>query len=126
VTTLELSEAAIAPVSDLSDVLLFCHEVEDYDEGKRSQVRTYAGGRRRVVSSPGGMETVNVAIDWIDRDDYYRLLDLAGAPVLFRGPRGRRVYGVFPSLSGGELSYSDVNVGPVSFSIEEIDVSEVV
>jgi len=126
VTTLNLVDAFIAPTSDLSATVALEQDAQAYIEGSRSAVRSYAGGRRRIVSTPGPTEVVQVLFDQLARSTYFELLDLVGVSVLFRDQFGRRVFGLFASITGQELSYDDDLVGGVSFSIEEIDVSEVV
>jgi len=126
-TTLDLGcFTAFAPVSDLSDVLLISQTSETYVEARRSNVRTYAGGRRRVVSSPGETQSLSLSFSFLERADYFRLMDLRGIAVLFRDQRGRKVFGLFASISGQEDPDLSDGVFNVSFSIEEIDVSEVV
>jgi len=124
-TTLTLTDSAIAPLSDLTDVLLLGQYQESVTDGGRTDVRTYAGGRRRVIARAGETRTVSVAYRYISRANYQSLLDLVGVSVLFRDQRQRQVYGVLSDVSGTEWPVSDL-VEDVSFTISEIDYSEVV
>ena len=124
-TTLTLTDAAIAPISDLTDVLLIGQYSEAHDTSTETGVRRYAGGRDRVVSSPGESVSVQVAFRYISRANYLALVDLVGVPVLFRDQRGRRTWGVVSNLSATEFSVRDLLEG-VSFTLTSITHTEVV
>ena len=123
--TLTLTSTCIAPVSNLSSTLLLDQYVESETVGSRVEVRTYAGGRRRVVSRPGETQTVSVSYRYMTRANYNALSLLVGQTVLFRDQRGRVVYGVIADLSGSEWIVAD-KVEDVSFTLTEITYSEVV
>ncbi len=123
-TTLTLTTTmAIAPVSNLSDVLMLDLDAESVDVSSPVSVRRYAGGRDRVVSSPGQSSQLSVTGSYITRAEYLSLLELVGQTVLFRDIRGRAVYGVIGSVSGSEAVTDYVTV---SFTLTEITFSEVV
>jgi hypothetical protein len=125
-TTLDIDKALFAPTSDLSNVLMICQSSESSVEGSRSSVRTYAGGRRRVITMAGNTETVSVSFDRMTRDEYISLSDLLGVLILFRDQRGRRTFGVFTSIGGEEDRSRPDRVTNVAITIEEITYSEVV
>lgn len=125
-TVLVMEFASFAPVSDLSQVVLVEHSVESYVESVPGSVRRYAGGRLRVVSTPGVSAVVQVKMDVSSRAAFAALRELRGVPVLFRDHAGRRVFGVFHDVSGEELLAHPDLVGNVSFSITEVSFSEVV
>lgn len=123
-TTLTLTTTmAIAPLSNLSDVLMLDLDAETVDVSSPVSVRRYAGGRDRVVSSPGQSSQLSVTGSYITRAEYQSLLELVGVTVLFRDIRGRVVYGVIGSVSGSEAVTDYVTV---SFTLTEITFSEVV
>ena len=124
-TVLTLDKAAIAPLSDLSDVLLLQPSDIGEDESTITQVRRYAGGSRRVVSTPGVTRTLSLAWRHVDRADYEKLKALTGVPVLFRDTRSRAVFGVFASVKGSEWRPGD-KLANVTATIEEITFSEIV
>lgn len=123
-TTLTLDTTlAIAPVSDLSDVLLLGSDSETVDVSSTVGVRRYAGGRDRVVSSPGQSSQVSIMASYITRADYLALLNLVGVLVLVRDVRGRRIWGVIGSVSGSEAVTDFVTA---SFTLTSATVSEIV
>jgi len=125
-TTLDLTSVgcAIAPISDLTDVLLIPQVAESHDTSAPVGVRRYAGGRDRVVSSPGGTVSVQVSFSYMTRANYLALVDLVGVPVLFRDQRGRVSWGVVGSLSAAEWSVAD-KLEQVSFTLTSITHTEV-
>ena len=124
-TTLTLTDSIIAPISDLSDTLILGQYQESATDGARNDVRTYAGGRRRIISRPGDTRTVSVAYRYISRANYLSLLDLVGLPVLFRDQRQRQVFGLLSDVSGTEEGSQDL-VADAQLTIAEITYSEVV
>ena len=124
-TTLALTSTFIAPVSDLSDVLVIDQSDESHVHGARVDVRRYAGGRRRVVSRPGVTGSVSVSYRYLSRADYVALVELLGVTVLFRDQRERAVYGVVADLSASEFNARDL-LEDVSFTLTEISFSEIV
>lgn len=124
--TLDLDDLTfLAPVSDLSDTLSLGQYEESATNGARTEVRTYAGGRRRLVSRPGATLQVSVAYRFVLRADYQSLLDLLGQVVLFRDQRGRQVFGVLSDVSGRETFVPADRVEDVSFTITEVTYSEI-
>jgi len=125
-TILDMKLASFAPLSDLSGVLLIAQSNESYTESSPITVRTYANGRRRVISTPGDLESVSLSFGKISRSDYAALTALKGIPVLFRDQRQRRVFGVFASIAGNEVANRPDWVFNVSVTIEEITFDEAV
>lgn len=125
-TTLDLTTLCIAPVSDLSDIIELDISSESDAVESPAQVRRYAGGRDRVVTSPGETRTITVTARNVDRDTYLDLLDRVGVLQLFREPRGRRTYGIVRQVNGDEWIFPAEPVGDVSFSYTSVTVSEIV
>jgi hypothetical protein len=125
VTTLALAQTFIAPLSNLSDVLYLAQSTESEESGAPVEVRRYAGGRQRVVSTPGTSGTLSFSYRFLTRTEYDDLLELVGVPVLVRDQRGRSYPGVISNVSGTEWNVSD-KVEDASFTVEQISWSETV
>ena len=123
-TTLTLTTAALAPISDLSDVLLLNQSSESADTSTATSVRRYAGGRDRVISRSGSSVAVSVGFRRVSRANYQTMLDLVGVPVLFRDQRQRRTWGVMSNLSASEWIVAD-QLESVSFTLTSITHTEV-
>ena len=67
------------------------------------EVRRYAGGRVRAVTRPGTTKELSLSFEHADRSDMHQLEDWIGSTVLYRDPRGRRLWGVFGAVDEGEL-----------------------
>ena len=113
-TELALTDTILAPIADLSDTLVIGQYAETENVAEATSVRTYAGGVRRVVSTPG-----------TDKASFDSLLDLVSVPILFRDQRSRAVYGVISSVYGAEAESSD-RIKDVTFTVQNISYSEVV
>lgn len=124
-TALTLTDTIIAPVTDLTDTLTIGQYAEAETVSDTTAVRTYAGGVRRAVSTPGRDQSYAVSYRYMSRANYDALLDLVSVSVLFRDQRARAVYGVIAGLSGSEFAVSDL-VEDVSFTVENITYSEIV
>ena len=124
-TELALTDTIIAPVSDLTDTLTIGQYAEAEAVTDTTTVRTYAGGVRRIVSTPGRQQSYAVSYRYMSRANYDALLDLVSVPVLFRDQRARAVYGVIAGVTGSEFAVSDL-VEDVSFVVQNITFSEIV
>ena len=124
-TELALTDTIIAPVSDLTDTLTIGQYAEAEAVTDTTTVRTYAGGVRRIVSTPGRQQSYALSYRYMSRANYDALLDLVSVPVLFRDQRARAVYGVIAGVTGSEFAVSDL-VEDVSFVVQNITFSEVV
>jgi hypothetical protein len=124
-TVLSLDETILAPISSLSSTLTINQYAETEIVTDPTTVRVYAGGVRRVVSTPGRDRSFNVSYRFMSRADYDGLLDLVSVPILFRDQRGRAVYGVIASLATVEFAQADL-VEDVSFTLSNITYSEIV
>jgi hypothetical protein len=125
-TTLDLTALLMAPVSDLSDIIELDISSESDAVESPARVRRYAGGRDRVISTPGETRTISITARNVDRDTYLDLLDRVGVLQLFREPRGRRTYGIIQQVNGDEWVYPVEPVGDVMFSYTSVTESEVV
>jgi hypothetical protein len=124
-TVLSLDATIFAPISDLSATLTINQYAETESVTDQTVVRVYAGGVRRIVSTPGRAQAYSVSYRYVSRADYDALLDLVSVPILFRDQRARAIYGVITALSGTEFAVSDL-VEDVSFTVQNITFSEIV
>jgi len=125
VTTLDLTHVFIAPASDLSATLIVAQATQTVDEATPATVRRYAGGRDRVMTTPGRTVSTSVSFVFMDRLTYQLLLDLAGQVVLFRDQRQRRIWGVLANVSATEFNVRDL-LESVSFTLTSVSVREAV
>ena len=124
-TTLDMTQVSLAPISDTSSVLLLGQFAESVEVAAPATVRRYAGGRDRMVSSPGESTSVQMSCRFITRATYLSLLDLVGSAVLLRDQRGRVTAGVLGSVSATEWPVSDL-LESITFSVGSISWSEIV
>ena len=123
---LTLTSLWMAPVSALSDTLSLPISSESESTDSPAQVRRYAGGRDRLISTPGGSITMSVTARNVTRTVYQELQSRVGVLQLFREPRGRSYAGVIQSVSADEWQYPESPVGDVSFSYTSVSYSEIV
>ena len=124
-TTLALTHVFIAPASDLTNPLIVAQSAESVDEATPAMVRRYAGGRDRMMRTPGRTSSVSVSFPFMDRTTYLSLLDLAGQVVLFRDQRQRRIWGVLANVTATEFNARDL-LESVSFTLTSVTVNEAV
>jgi len=124
-TELAMADTVLAPISDLSDTLVIGQYAETENVADATSVRTYAGGVRRVISTPGTDKAYNLSYRQMSRESFDSLLDLVSVPILFRDQRSRLVYGVISSVYGAEAESSD-RIKDVSFTVQNITYSEIV
>ena len=124
-TELALTDTILAPISDLTDTLVIGQYAETENVADVTSVRTYAGGVRRIVSTPGTDKAYNLSYRQMSRASFDSLLDLVSVPILFRDQRSRAVYGVISSVYGAEAESSD-RIKDVTFTVQNITYSEIV
>lgn len=100
--------------------------VQQIDEEKSvdGDVRKYAGGRLRSVSSAGTRRTVEVELRLIERADVDTVKGWVGRKLMLRDPRGRKIFGVFHEVEVEEWPARDR--ATVTFTFEELSHSEAV
>lgn len=101
--TLWLNDAA-----DLADVMAF-PTMSGLVAGKenRADVRTYAGGRTRLISRAGTPRSAKATLPLLTRAQIDWLDDHAGRLVLIRDAQGRKFYGVYLNPTFTEIGYID-------------------
>lgn len=88
------------------------------------EVRTYAGGRRRVVTRAGTARTLGFTARLLAPADVLTLDGWRGRVVLVRDSRGRKVYGVY--LSVPTTDRRDRGGQDVALTVESVDYDEAV
>ena len=102
-TSIVVDAAWFNLASDLSQSITMVLTGESDMTSRPVDVRRYAGGRVRSVTRPGTTKQLSLSFELADRADMYQLEDWIGTTVLYRDPRGRRLWGVFAAVDEGEL-----------------------
>lgn len=110
--------------TDLSAYVAFDADLVSLSEraSHSGEVRTYAGGRQRLITRPGEPRTINVKFEYVSPSEQQALRDWIGVLLLLRDPRGRKVYGVFHEMDVSErnpIDYTDIN-----FAFQQVTASE--
>lgn len=120
-----LAEFYIHDAADLSDhVMSHGFGSASYTDVGAGEVRTYAGGRRRVIRRKGRGQTYELTMPAVSSTVIGWLEEHIGSTVLIRDPRGRKVWGVYFST---DMDYKPGPVAPdVSLTIQSVTASEAV
>ena len=102
-TSIAIDAAWFNLASDLTQSITMVLTGESDVTSRPVDVRRYAGGRVRSVTRPGTTKLLSLSFELADRADMYQLEDWLGSTVLYRDPRGRRLWGVFGAVDEGEL-----------------------
>ncbi len=86
------------------------------------EVRTYAGGRRRAITTAGTKGSVQRTLEAIDLATADRLKGWLGLHVQMRDHRGQRWFGVFLSVDVRE--YKDPGLYSAAISLETTSADE--
>jgi hypothetical protein len=85
------------------------------------EVRTYAGGRQRSISSAGEVSTFSFAMLDISATDVDTLRSWKKVAVVVRDHRGQKYFGVFFEVSVTEIKTAGYNV---AISLKFVDTTE--
>ena len=107
----DLTDYLALPVNGISD-----SPTQDLD------VRTYAGGRRRVVRRPSLPRQVSVDFAALTTANREALQAWIGTLLLLRDLRGRKFYGVYDSLNVSEIK--GMERAAVSLAFTEVTFTE--
>jgi hypothetical protein len=118
-----LDELWIHDAADLSQHLRLILDAEDERAGADVQARTYAGGRVRMVSGPARPRSLRLRLDKVARADVDQLRAWAGRLLLFRDPRGRKIWGFYDAVPITELL---VDLADVDLDVTEVTHTEAV
>jgi hypothetical protein len=119
--TVTLTQVWFHNRSDLSDyVTLDATQLWD-QTASPGQVRRFAGGRLRSITTTGNHRQLSITFELVDRDTVDQLRDWTGVTLLYRDPLGRNLFGVFHEPWILELPTTGVDsVYQVSLTFEEI------
>jgi hypothetical protein len=94
------------------------------DTNQPGEVRTYAGGRLRLVTTAGVARTATITIQEATRDQINWLQTYVGQTVLVRDDRGRKIWGTFLTPKVTENQHN--GNGDVTIVVNEITYVEAV
>lgn len=72
------------------------------EPSRQAQVRTYAGGRQRLVTGPARPRTATLTFPLVDRATLDTLEGWCGTRVFVRDTRGRTMFAMYPALRVSE------------------------
>jgi hypothetical protein len=90
------------------------------------QVRTYAGGRRRVITTPADTVAFPLTLQAVTAAEVAVLEGWRGKVVLLRDTSGRRVFGSFMALDVRDTWTVDGPLADVGLTVTQVDYSEAV
>jgi len=93
----------IAPADDLEDAIILRFADLSESTSREGRVRQYAGGRRRLVSTPQRNRRLKVATPPMPRVVVAELEDRTGTLQLLRDSKGRVVLGTWWDLEVSEV-----------------------
>lgn len=111
-----------SPVSDPSNSYALPLSSLSWTTTKTGDVRSYGGGRRRLITRKGRFRSAEVAFDYCDRATVELLEAWTGILLCFRDPMGRKIFGFYLDVTSDEFDGDDG--ASVSFSITEVTHSE--
>lgn len=98
-----LTYPLLAPVDDYTQqISLDRAGVVEQTRALRGELRTYAGGRMRLITRPGPSVVVNVSMSMVTRETRELLESWVGELLLYRDDRGRVVFGSFLEVQAQE------------------------
>lgn len=120
-----LNDLWIHQVADFSSYVQVYMGALSEESGSEGEVRRYANGVTRAITTATRSRTVSVELPFLLRTDLQTLQDWAGQPVMIRDPLGRKVFGVFFSVEVSERPIGDVTtVLSAGFELSELSLSE--
>ena len=88
-----------------------------------SEVRTYAGGRRRIIGTGGSAQTLPLSLSLVRAADVAWVQDRQGALVVVRDELGRRLWGTYAKVDAKPRK--DRSAGfDVSLTVESVTHDE--
>ena len=117
--TVELDELWLHDADNHADFVRSRSTTMDVSEARVGEVRTYAGGRRRLITEPSTSRTATVTAANIDRTVADQIVDRRGTVQLVRDGRGRVLFGSFLEVSLEETP-GRKDLVSVSLTIHEV------
>ena len=93
--SVDLGHVYLHDASDLETFLRFQTTDRTDARTRGGEVRTYAGGRRRIVTTPRRTQSIGVTLRMVTDDDLDQLEEWAGRLLMYRDHKGRLVFGTF-------------------------------
>lgn len=124
--TITLEEAWFNLASDLTQSVTLELSAEQDVTSKRASLQFYTQGRRRSVTKVGTKKTIEVSFETCTRAQANQLEDWVGKVLLYRSPRGRRVFCQFFEVPVEEIPGADTDIVNVSLTLHEITYDETV
>ena len=117
--TVTLNELWLHDADDHADHVRVPYASMDVSEARQGEVRTYAGGRRRLITGPAKPRTASVTAQNIDRAIADEIVSRRGSVQMVRDGRGRVLFGTFFEVSLDETPGRKEMVS-VGFTVHEV------
>lgn len=124
--TITLEEAWFNLANDLEQSVTLELSAEEEVTGKRATLQFYTQGRRRAVTKVGSKKTIDAEFSTCTRAQAEQLEDWIGEVVLYRSPRGKRIFCQFFDVPVTEIPGADTDIVNVSLTLHEITYDETV
>lgn len=126
-TSVTIEDAWFNLASDLTQSITMVLTGESDMTSRPVDVRRYANGRTRAFTRSGVKKQLNLAFELADRADMLQLEDWIGQTVLYRDPRGRRLWGVYGAVDEAEIpGVADDGTVNVNLTLTEVTFDEAV
>lgn len=120
-----LDELWIHQVADLTQFVRVYMGSLNEESGVTGEVRRYANGVTRAITTLGTTRRVRVELPYVARADYETLESWVAQPVMVRDPLGRKVFGMFFAVSADEQPIGDIStILRAGFDLSELSLSE--
>ena len=116
-----LKETWIHDATDMATFVRIPWSELTVEPSRQAQVRTYAGGRQRLITGPARPRTATLTFPLTDRDALDMLEGWCGTMVFVRDTRGRTMFAMYPSLNISERRIDHRPV--VSLALHEVTAS---
>lgn len=123
-TTVTLEDAWFNLAADSSQSVTMVLTGESGATARPTETRRYAGGRVRSITRTGSKRQTPVDFQLADRSDLNTLEDWVGKTVLYRDPRGLRMYCVFAEVGWSEIPGVADDVINVNLTLTEVTFDE--
>lgn len=107
-----------------SSIRIPLNKLQSVENSVEGTVRRYANGRLRYIRRPGDKDTLAVQLVMVPQATFEAIRAWSGKELMMRDPKGRKVFGIYGSVSANEQAGPTEYVRGVSFSFEEITDSE--
>lgn len=120
-----LADVWVHQVSDLSSfVQVYAGSISERS-GISGEVRRYANGVTRAITTLGTTRTVKVDLPFVSRADIDLMETWVATPVMVRDPLGRKTFGMFFSVDIEDRPIGDpTSILSASFELSELSITE--